>query len=156
MTLEQKRKKVFGDETSAGDEGVIAESIKNINDKFKLSEQQIDEALAFLYSIKNSFLGKTKQTPFNQILNELIPQIIKHLKLEENLIKKTCKELGLTYKQLGEKIGYSEATLNKNASTGEISKSIEVAINLYLETLELRKQLKQFELLKEIIKNISK
>lgn len=79
-----------------------------------------------------------------------------HYATEANLIKKTCKELGLTYKQLGEKIGYSEATLNKNASTGEISKSIEVAINLYLETLELRKQLKQFELLKEIIKNISK
>ncbi|EAJ6957444.1 helix-turn-helix transcriptional regulator [Campylobacter jejuni] len=77
-------------------------------------------------------------------------------KNDDNLIKKTCKELGLTYKQLGEKIGYSEATLNKNASTGEISKSIEVAINLYLETLELKKQLKQFNLLKEIIKDISK
>ncbi|ECL9537867.1 transcriptional regulator [Campylobacter coli] len=77
-------------------------------------------------------------------------------KNDENLIRKTCKELGLTYKQLGELIGYSEATLNKNASTGEISKTIEVAINLYLETLELKKQLKQFNLLKEIIKDISK
>lgn len=91
--------------------------------------------------------------------------IFKNVKTEEvfyciewhcNLIKETCKELGLTYKQLGEKIGYSEATLNKNASTGEISKSIEVAINLYLETLELRKQLKQFELLKEIMKDFSR
>ncbi|MBX0432620.1 transcriptional regulator [Campylobacter jejuni] len=77
-------------------------------------------------------------------------------KNDDNLIKKTCKDLGLTYKQFGEKIGYSEATLNKNASTGKISKSIEVAINLYLETLELKKQLKQFNLLKEIIKDISK
>lgn len=75
---------------------------------------------------------------------------------KENLIKKTCKELGLTYRELGERIGYSEATLNKNASTGEISKSIEVAINLYLETIELKKQLKQFQLLKEIIRDISK
>ncbi|EDO8246987.1 transcriptional regulator, partial [Campylobacter jejuni] len=39
-------------------------------------------------------------------------------KNDDNLIKKTCKDLGLTYKQFGEKIGYSEATLNKNASTG--------------------------------------
>ena len=75
---------------------------------------------------------------------------------KENLIKKTCKELGLTYRELGERIGYSEATLNKNASTGEISKSIEVAISLYLETIELKKQLKQFQLLKEIIRDISK
>ena len=59
----------------------------------------------------------------------------------DNLIKQTCKELNLTYKQLGELIGYSEATLNKNASTGEISKAIEVAINLYLETLRLKKEL---------------
>lgn len=74
----------------------------------------------------------------------------------DNLIKKTCKELGLTYRELGEKIGYSESTLNKSASTGEISKPIEVAIHLYLETIELRAQLQQFELLKTIIKDISK
>uniref|UniRef100_UPI003AF8C2CD transcriptional regulator n=1 Tax=Campylobacter fetus TaxID=196 RepID=UPI003AF8C2CD len=74
---------------------------------------------------------------------------------ETNLIKATCKELGLTYKQLGELIGYSEATLNKNASTGEISKAIEVAISLYLETLRLKKELEKFELLKSIIQDIA-
>jgi len=61
----------------------------------------------------------------------------------------------LTYKQLGELIGYSEATLNKNASTGEISKAIEVAINLYLETLRLKKELEKFELLKSLIQDLA-
>lgn len=103
MTLEQKRKLVFGDETSAGDEGVIAESIKVVNDKFKLSEKQIDEALAFLYSIKNSFLGTTKHTSFDQILNELSAQIINHLKLKENLIKKLAKNLDLPIENWGER-----------------------------------------------------
>jgi hypothetical protein cfetvA_04475 len=73
----------------------------------------------------------------------------------DNLIKQTCKELNLTYKQLGELIGYSEATLNKNASTGEISKAIEVAINLYLETLRLKKELEKFELLKSLIQDLA-
>ena len=30
----------------------------------------------------------------------------------DNLIKKTCKELGLTYRELGEAIGYSESAIN--------------------------------------------
>lgn len=35
---------------------------------------------------------------------------------KENLIKSTCKELGLTYKELGEFIGYNGDTLNNMAS----------------------------------------
>lgn len=34
-------------------------------------------------------------------------------KNDENIIKKTCKELGLTYKQLGELIGYNKLFLKK-------------------------------------------
>lgn len=73
-----------------------------------------------------------------------------------NIIKRVCKEQGLTYKQLGELIGYSEATLNKNASTNEISKPIEVAINLYLETIRLKRELRRFHLLKKLIRDIFK
>lgn len=74
----------------------------------------------------------------------------------ENLIKQTCKELGLTYKQLGDMIGYSEATLNKNASTGQVSKAIETAIHLYLNNLELKKELDKFIQLKNLLKDITK
>jgi transcriptional regulator with XRE-family HTH domain len=31
---------------------------------------------------------------------------------EENLVKKTCKELGITQKELAEKIGITEKTVN--------------------------------------------
>lgn len=74
---------------------------------------------------------------------------------QDNVIKRTAKELGMTYRELGEVIGYSEATINKNASTGEVSKPIEVAIKLYRETLELKAQLQQFETLRQIIKDIA-
>lgn len=76
--------------------------------------------------------------------------------LNFNIIKRVCKEQGLTYRQLGDLIGYSEATLNKNASTNEISKPIEVVINLYLETIKLKRELKQFDLLKKIMRDISR
>ena len=52
---------------------------------------------------------------------------------DENLIKSTCKELNLTYKQLSEAIGYSESAI-KNAGVGEASEPMKKAIELYKET----------------------
>ena len=75
---------------------------------------------------------------------------------DENIVKRTCKELGLTYKELAEAIGVKESTLNKIASTGEISDQIRKAISLYLETLELKKQLKDCDVLKQALQNLVK
>ena len=72
--------------------------------------------------------------------------------MQENIVKKVCKELGLTYKQLGEKIGVSESSLRSAASTGKISNQIKKAIGLYLENLELKKELQEFHTLKEMLK----
>ena len=60
---------------------------------------------------------------------------------EENLIKKTCKELGFTYKEFGEKIGYSESNLKSSVSRNQVSKQLEITIHLYLKTIELQKEI---------------
>lgn len=73
-----------------------------------------------------------------------------------NIVKDTCKELGMTYKELGEAIGVKESTLNKIASTGVVSDQIQKAISLYLETIELKKQLKDCDVLKQALKNLIK
>lgn len=70
-----------------------------------------------------------------------------------NLIKKTCKELGLTYKQLGERIGYSESALNNASRQDKISEPLTFAINLYLENLKLKEELEDFRILKKILSN---
>ena len=75
---------------------------------------------------------------------------------EENIVKKVCKELGLTYKQLGEKIGYSESAISNAAATGKISKQLEQAIELYLENLKLKKELNTLHKLKEILNELLK
>ena len=75
---------------------------------------------------------------------------------DENIVKSTCKKLGLTYKELGEAIGVKESTLNKVASTGEISPQIKKAIELYLENIELKKQISDFETFKRLLKNLFK
>ncbi|MBR8466208.1 transcriptional regulator [Campylobacter sp. faydin G-140] len=73
---------------------------------------------------------------------------------DENIIKKTCKELGLTYKQLGELIGYSEGAIKSAINSGNISEPMKRVIELYLKNLELQNQLKEFENFKSFIKSI--
>ncbi|TLD85391.1 transcriptional regulator [Helicobacter sp. MIT 11-5569] len=72
----------------------------------------------------------------------------------ENLIKKTCKELGLTYRELGEKIGFNGNTLNNMASktNDKLSTQLIKAIELYLENLKLKEELEDFRILREILK----
>lgn len=75
---------------------------------------------------------------------------------EQNLIKATCKELNLTYKQLGEAIGYGEEAVSKAARTDNISATMSKALLLYLENLELKNKLKTLDTLSTIIKELSK
>ncbi|QCD44671.1 transcriptional regulator [Campylobacter mucosalis] len=70
---------------------------------------------------------------------------------DENLIKSTCKELGLTYKQLGELIGYSEAAIKAAIAKNEISEPMRRAIELYKENLKLQQELADFRTLKAIL-----
>ncbi len=71
---------------------------------------------------------------------------------EQNIIKKTCKELGLTYAQLAEQIGYSEPAIKKAIANDNVSEPMRKAIELYLKILELEKQLEDYTILKSAIK----
>ena len=71
---------------------------------------------------------------------------------EVHLVKKVSKELGLTYKELGEKIGYSEGNLRRSVSKNELSGQLKKAIELYLRTLEFEKDRKEIESIKENIR----
>lgn len=72
-------------------------------------------------------------------------------KNSDNLIKKTCKELGLTYRELGEAIGYSESAINNSSRQENLSEPLKKAIELYLENLKLKEQLQDFYTLKAIL-----
>ena len=72
--------------------------------------------------------------------------------MTENIVKKVCKELGLTYKELGERIGYSEGALKMAVQRNNVSPQMEKAIQLYLKTIELKKELEEFQELKKLLK----
>lgn len=74
--------------------------------------------------------------------------------MSENIVKATAKALGMTYKQLGDAVGYGEGTINNAAATGKVSEPLKKAIELYLETLELKKELQTLEQLKIIINSL--
>lgn len=74
--------------------------------------------------------------------------------LNPNIIKQTCKDLNLTYKKLSYELGYKPDTINKAASTGKISDQLQKAIELYLENLRLKEELKDFDAIKQTLKNV--
>ena len=57
---------------------------------------------------------------------------------EIHLVKRVSKELGLTYKELGERIGYSESNLRSSVSQNKLSTQLKKSIELYLEVLKLK------------------
>ncbi len=71
---------------------------------------------------------------------------------DKNIVKKTCKELGMTYKELGEAIGYGEPAIKKALANNKVSKPMQKAILLYLEIIELKNQIKDYAVLKDAIK----
>lgn len=72
---------------------------------------------------------------------------------DENIVKRVCKELGITQRELAERIGMSADSLNTAVSNNKISKMAENSINLILENESLKNELKKYEILKEALKN---
>ena len=71
----------------------------------------------------------------------------------ENIVKQTCKELGMTYKELGEAIGYSESAVKMAVSKDKISEPMIKAIQLYLKTLKLEQELETSSKIKANLKD---
>ena len=75
---------------------------------------------------------------------------------EVHLVKRVSKELGLTYKELGEKIGYTESNLRRSVSKNQLSGQLKKAIELYLEIVKLKKNEEKNRKTKDIIATYSK
>jgi len=73
---------------------------------------------------------------------------------EEHLVKKVSKEFGLTYKELGEKIGYSESNLRRSVSQKQMSIQLKKAIEMFLKIKKLEKELKNTNKLKSTLKEL--
>ena len=75
--------------------------------------------------------------------------------MDENIVKLTCKELGITQKELAERIGYSESIVRQVASSGNISEPMKKAIELIVENYNLKKSELELKTIASIIKKYS-
>lgn len=118
-----------------------------------------DNLKLFLPSCKQYYCRKIileKEETIKDIANSFnIDSSILFEDLNPNIIKNVCKDLNLTYKILANELGYKPDTINKAASTGKVSEQLSKAIELYLENLSLKEELKNFNLIKQTLQNIS-
>mgnify|MGYP000881710785 CR=1 FL=1 len=72
---------------------------------------------------------------------------------KQNIVKRVCRKLGITQRELAERIGMSADSLNVAVSNNKISKMTEAAVNLVLEVESLKKELSKYENLKNALKD---
>lgn len=73
---------------------------------------------------------------------------------KQNIVKRVCKELGLTYKQLGEAIGLSEGSIKRLATSDEINTQAVKSCEMLLEIKNLKEQLSNTQTLKTALKTL--
>lgn len=74
---------------------------------------------------------------------------------EQNIVKKVCAELGITQKELAEKLATSKATVERWSSTGEIPESSKKYLEILLENEELKKENQEIKKALSILKKYS-
>jgi hypothetical protein len=75
---------------------------------------------------------------------------------EVHLVKRVSKKLGLTYRELGEAIGYTESSLKKSVYDNKISIQLEKAIELYIKNIQLEKKIFEIEKMKQNVMDFFK
>lgn len=116
-------------------------------------ERAIDEIIDSGYLNKPVNYGENIQDDIvitasicNYIENHMIDKI--------NIVKRACKELGLTYKQLGEAIGLSEGSIKRLATSDEINTQAVKSCEMLLEIKNLKEQLSNTQTLKTALKTL--
>lgn len=130
----------------------IQTEIKRGNEKQIIAEikPQIKQILG--YEIKE-YEGGNHIIFENQDIKEVFYCIKWHYATEpkQNLIKKTCKELGLTYRELGERIGLTEASIKRLATSNEINSQVEKSLQMLLKIHALESELQDFRTIKQLL-----
>lgn len=72
-------------------------------------------------------------------------------KNSNSIIKITADKLGISIKELGEKIGVTEGSLNNASSTGKVSKQLEKSLKLLVENETMKKDLEIIRQFKQLL-----
>jgi DNA-binding XRE family transcriptional regulator len=74
---------------------------------------------------------------------------------EENLVKKTCRELGITQKELAEKLNLSLPTINRwSSDNSKIPKLGKIALSLIIENISYKFKFNQLKNAQNILQTL--
>jgi len=65
--------------------------------------------------------------------------------MTDNIVKKVCKELGITQKELAERLGTHLTTVQKWAGAKEIPNNAKKCLDLLVENYKLKEKLNKFQ-----------
>ncbi len=74
--------------------------------------------------------------------------------IDDNMVKITTSELGITQRELAERIGMSEGGLRSALSLGKITPQVEMACEMVLKIYELEKELENYKILQNALKSM--
>ena len=74
--------------------------------------------------------------------------------MSENIVKKVCKELGITQKELAEMLDIPAGTISRWESTEEIPKTARIALELLLENKKLKEKVEILRQLKQALEDL--
>ncbi len=75
---------------------------------------------------------------------------------DENIVKQTAKELGMTQKELAEELGTAEQTVRNWASKGEAPLWATKFMNKLLENKSMKEEIKEYKHTLEVFKDFKK
>ena len=113
-----------------------------IDEELKKIGAKLDNYDEFIEYCKNRGMFGDDVPFYNRVVFTR-PNIRKLYKEFRSPIKQASKLLGLTYKELGDMIGYSESTLTNAVVKDKISTPMIKAIELLLEIHKLRREFKK-------------
>ena len=75
---------------------------------------------------------------------------------KNNIVKYACSELGITQKELAEKLGVSKPSVERWAQSGDVPEQGKIQIEMMLENLKLKNELSEIKTAIGIIAKYSK
>ena len=73
---------------------------------------------------------------------------------KQNIVKRVCKELGITQRELAEILKVNEGTVRQWSSKGEVMPNVEVTLKLLLENHQLKMRLDKIKGFAELIQEL--
>ena len=136
----------------------VEEKLEELQKTYLVDKSFVDDQLSKLENFQNSeeLKQKIKENLTSYPLEYANAELFEYTNIDikatigllekQNIIQATCDKYDLRLKDLADSIGVKEGSLRAFTSSNKISKQVETAIELYVENIELKEELRKLQL----------